>query len=663
VDDECYRLGASLAFYALFSLFPLLLLLVAAVGFVLSGGETARHQLLGFFGGESPELRTLVDATLKGLQAHSTARGVGAVVGFIALIVGASGVFSELQSSFDFIWRVEARPARGIWSTVLDAVRSKALAFAIVIGAAVALLGSLAVGTALEAFGRASANEGAGALLWRVVESATSLVLVACLCAAMYRVVPQTGVRWRDVIRGSVVASLLFTALKGLLAWILADMGNYAAYGALGGVLGLLTWIYGASLVLLYGAELCCLDADRHRHVARAQEGSVASRARTMPHGRKLSPRPLEPIVDGARCEEEDTLTRSVQTRVGATLCRKWRLDALIGVGGTAAVYAATDGNGSKAAIKILHTHLHGNSLVRERFLLERPVTNSVGHDGVIKVLGDDTADDGSPFLVTELLEGETLDDRRFRLGGKMPPGDVLLAAERLLDVLVIAHAKGIVHRDIKPQNVFVTGDGRVKVLDFGIATCAAMAKESSLTQTGALVGTPGFMSPEQARGLSEDVDAQSDLWACGATMFFLLAGRCVHEGATLHEQLAKALVKPAPPLSSLEPQVLACVAQVIDRALEFTKTMRWPDASGMREAVRHAYRELTGHPITTTAKLSPWRARAATVREPAFSEGLPLDVSCRTCLSRRVEWRERPGEALSSHRAMQRALAATIRS
>src|SRR5260370_28974654 len=141
--------------------------------------------------------------------------------------------------------------------------------------------------------------------------------------------------------------------------------------------------------------------------------------------------------------------------RVGSVLRGKWRLDALLGVGGMAAVYAATHRNGSRAAVKVLHTEWSVNPPIRSRFLREGYVANKVAHAGAVKVIDDDVAEDGALFLVTELLDGETLDDRRTRLGGRLPEDDVLSVADQLLDVLATAHSKGVVHRDLKPENLF----------------------------------------------------------------------------------------------------------------------------------------------------------------------------------------------------------------
>src|SRR5258706_16287717 len=174
--------------------------------------------------------------------------------------------------------------------------------------------------------------------------------------------------------------------------------------------------------------------------------------------------------------------------------------------------------------------------------LREGYAANQVEHGGAVGVLDDDTAEDGAPFLVMDLLEGETLDTRLRRADRNLPTEEVLITAHQLLDVLATAHARGIVHRDVKPENVFLTKDARVMVLDFGIAHLRELSMGTRMTQAGRAMGTPSFMPPEQARGKWEDVDAQSDVWAVGATMFTLLAGRYVHQAETMNELLLAAM-------------------------------------------------------------------------------------------------------------------------
>jgi membrane protein len=260
--DACYRLGASLAYYALFSIFPLLLLAVTSVGFVLGSDDSARHELLHSVASQSPEFRALLDKTLQSMQAHRTARGVGAVVGGVTLLLGASSVFTELESSLNFIWRVKSAPTKGIGAFLLEALKSKALSFVIVVGAATALLASLAMTTTLGAISGVTTHSGAGKTLWELVDIAVSLSSLAGLFAAIYRVVPQTKVEWSDVWGAALLTSVLFSGLELLLSWYLVHLGSYAAYGAVGGILGLLTWTYLASAVLFYGAEVSRVYAE-----------------------------------------------------------------------------------------------------------------------------------------------------------------------------------------------------------------------------------------------------------------------------------------------------------------------------------------------------------------------------------------------------------------
>jgi serine/threonine protein kinase len=306
---------------------------------------------------------------------------------------------------------------------------------------------------------------------------------------------------------------------------------------------------------------------------------------------------------------EDDTATRVLdplvlraRSRIGTTLRDKWHLDALLGVGGMASVYAATHRNGSRAAVKVLHPEQCLNPEMRARFVREGHVANAVGHEGAVRVIDDDVADDGSLFLVTELLDGETLEERRVRLGDRLPEDEVLSATDQLLDVLAAAHANGIVHRDLKPDNVFLTQTGQIKVLDFGIARLRELSTAGTATQEGATMGTPAFMAPEQARGLWDEVDARSDLWAVGATMFLLLSGRFVHEGRSNHQTLYSAMTQPAPALATVLEGVSPAVAHVVDRALAFEKEHRWLDARRMQEAVRVALQEKSGTTVDAAA-------------------------------------------------------------
>jgi eukaryotic-like serine/threonine-protein kinase len=284
--------------------------------------------------------------------------------------------------------------------------------------------------------------------------------------------------------------------------------------------------------------------------------------------------------------DANDPLTMSCKARVGRVLNGKWRLDHLIGVGGMAAVYAATHRNGARAAIKLLHGELTLHSEAKERFLREAYIANKVQHPGTVKALDDDVTEQGEPYLVMELLQGEAVDGRARTMGGRLPVAEVLWIAERTLSVLELAHAAGVVHRDLKPENLFLTESGELKVLDFGIARLRE-ANQTKKTQTGMMMGTPEFMSPEQAMARWNIVDGRTDLWAVGAIMFSLIAGRSVHEGSTVNEILIRAATQPASSLARVVPSAPLSLVKLVDRALAFDQKQRFPDAAMMRAHVR----------------------------------------------------------------------------
>jgi serine/threonine protein kinase len=273
------------------------------------------------------------------------------------------------------------------------------------------------------------------------------------------------------------------------------------------------------------------------------------------------------------------------EARVGTVVNAKWRLERLLGIGGMAAVYAARHRNGSRAAVKMLHPDLAVHASIRDRFLREAYATNAVEHPGVLRVLDDDVAPDGSVFLVMDLLDGEALDAFVARQGGRVDGETAVSFVDAILEVLVAAHERGVIHRDIKPQNVFLTRDGHLKVLDFGIAFVGAQSEHA--TRTGTTMGTPAFMPAEQARGRWESVDAQSDVWAVGATLYYLLTGRLVHEAATPNETLLAAMTQSAHPLQTVAPDVSPALAAVVDKALCFDKRDRWVSARAMLDALR----------------------------------------------------------------------------
>jgi serine/threonine-protein kinase len=299
-----------------------------------------------------------------------------------------------------------------------------------------------------------------------------------------------------------------------------------------------------------------------------------------------------------------------------------------------ATVYVARHKIGRLEAVKIMHSMVAASPELRARFEQEARLANRFHHPGAVEIRDIDTTEDGAPFLVMELLEGETLSAIARRTKEPMDVATVLRMADEVLDVLAAAHATGIIHRDIKPDNLLLTTEGRVKVLDFGIARLREGMSRDVKTHTGTTLGTVAYMAPEQAKG--GEVDARVDIYAVGATMFRLLAGRRVHEADTEAERLAKLMSGAAEPLGSVAPRIPASVCAIVDRAVAFDRANRYPDAVSMQADVRAARGEgptsssLGSGPATATAEPPPGpRAKpealtaheGVTVREGAADE------------------------------------------
>ena len=255
-----------------------------------------------------------------------------------------------------------------------------------------------------------------------------------------------------------------------------------------------------------------------------------------------------------------DDADKQAQARVGTVVDDKWTLERLLGIGGMAAVYAARHRNGARGAVKVLHPDLSRHKEVRDRFLREGYAANRVGHPGAVKVLDDDVVasgpEAGTAYIVMELLEGESMQDRLER-GPPLGELDFLAIAASVLEVLEAAHARGVVHRDLKPENLFLVRDGadgakdgpiRVKVLDFGLAR---LLQGEAITSYGLALGTPSFMSPEQAAGRIDEIDGRTDLFALAATGFRLCTGRRIHEAANPVDLVLKMAHLAAPKVRS----------------------------------------------------------------------------------------------------------------
>jgi len=272
--------------------------------------------------------------------------------------------------------------------------------------------------------------------------------------------------------------------------------------------------------------------------------------------------------------------------RVGEVIDGKWTLERLIGVGGMAAVYAARHRVGTTAAIKILHPQYARLTDLRRRFEREALVMGRLEHPSTVEVRDIDVTEDGSPYIVMELLEGRPL-SQCMKEGSGVSVPEMLSYADQTLAVLIVAHEQGIVHRDIKPDNLFVTQTGQLKVLDFGIARMLETSggPGQAMTAAGTRLGTLPYMPPEQVLGA--DIDGRADLFALGAVMYKVMARRRVHECSTETELLVKMAKDPASPLCEVAPQIPVCVGQVVDCALAVRRDERYPNARSMQGDVQ----------------------------------------------------------------------------
>jgi serine/threonine-protein kinase len=325
------------------------------------------------------------------------------------------------------------------------------------------------------------------------------------------------------------------------------------------------------------------------------------------------------------------SIERDASSRLGQVLLEKYTIERLIGSGGMATVYAARHRTGRRVALKMLHPDMSEREDVRERFRREAYAANRVKHEGAVQIIDDDVAEDGSAFLVMELLEGEPLTARANRQ--VVDIGELLTWVDDILDVLAAYHAEKIIHRDLKPDNIFLTSDGRVKVLDFGIARLNDELPESLKTRHGMAIGTAPYMAPEQALGKRDEIDGRTDIFSIGATMFRLISRRRIHEVKNDADMLVAMATLPAPPLSWVAKETPMPVCAIVDRALAFLQSRRYPDARTMQEDVRAVRRG--EEPPYATALLAkgivPWVKREPakdaverTVRETAAIRSVP---------------------------------------
>jgi membrane protein len=320
-QDKAERLAAALAYYTLFSIAPLVIVAVAIAGMVF-GEEAARGQISAQFNQMlGPEAAGAIQAMIK--SAHRPSAGIIAtVVGVITLLLGAAGVFTQIQDAFNTIWHVEPKKSSGLW----DTIKSRFLSFTMVFGVGFILMVSLVLSAALSAVSQYLGDKLPGSeYLWRMLELGSSFLVISLLFAMLFKGLPDTEVQWRDVWIGALSTSALFTLGKYLIGLYLGRSSVASAYGAAGSLVVLLLWVYYAAQILYFGAELTRVYAQKYGSRSSATADSAIKVSSLAPITAVVSlPQPDQEAVPAHLLEKhhERELTKEVRTAslVGAAI-------------------------------------------------------------------------------------------------------------------------------------------------------------------------------------------------------------------------------------------------------------------------------------------------------------------------------------------------------
>ena len=270
-DDDCTRLGASLAFYTLFAIGPVLLAATSIAGMVF-GAEAVHGEIVAQLDHLVGREGALTVQSLLAAAAQRPSGVLATLTGAITFLLASTGAFLELQVALNTIWRVKPRPTGYLYAFVMDRLRS----FGLVVAIGFLLLVSLAITAALAAFNAwLFKMSPANAMLWNIVNTLVSIVVTTGLFAMLFRFLPDMRLRWRDVWTGAVVTALLFTLGQQVIGWYLGQSTIVAGYGAAGSMMILLLWVYYSCQILLFGAEFTRVWAARHGVKVKPEEFAV----------------------------------------------------------------------------------------------------------------------------------------------------------------------------------------------------------------------------------------------------------------------------------------------------------------------------------------------------------------------------------------------------
>lgn len=274
---------------------------------------------------------------------------------------------------------------------------------------------------------------------------------------------------------------------------------------------------------------------------------------------------------------------------VGQVLEGKYRVCGIIGQGGMGTVYEAEHvAIGRRVALKVLRPEQVQKKEAVSRFEHEVRVVSAIRHPAICQIYDVGRLDDGSPYMVMERLRGESLADRLER-GGKVEPRELATILIEALGGLEAAHRQGVIHRDLKPDNIFLGGEGgrlEVKVLDFGISKMTGLEDAAArLTRTGMVMGTPYYMAPEQAMG-ERNLDRRVDVWGAGVVLYEAASGQRPFVAKNYNALLVQILTAAPKPIDELVPGIPRGLADIIRRALEKKREMRFQSAGELRQAL-----------------------------------------------------------------------------
>ncbi len=273
----------------------------------------------------------------------------------------------------------------------------------------------------------------------------------------------------------------------------------------------------------------------------------------------------------------------------GEIIDGKYRIVQLIGEGGMGEVYEGENTRiKRRVAIKVLHAAVAEKTDVVARFEREAQAAGRIGSEHIVEVLDLGNLPSGERFMVMEYMDGEDLTARIKGLG-KIPPVQCIPLMDQILEGLAAAHDAQIIHRDLKPDNIYILTNkaGRadfVKILDFGVSKFSALDSEMSMTRTGAVMGTPYYMSPEQAKGVK--VDNRSDLYAIGVVLYQMLTGRVPFNASSFNELLFKIALESPEPILDLCPNCPPEMIQIVDRAMQRQPEARFQCARDFQQAI-----------------------------------------------------------------------------